>query len=186
MLIYGDFDVSDFWLEDEYARKHYIGEPLTDELLVSIELELGYKLPSSYAELMKTQNGGLLTRTTYRTPGWDIGVDGIYGINRSKSKSLGGIWRQTKAFTGRNPKTGEPIHVEARTFRTGSRSWIDEWGYPPIGIYFAEGPSEGHTMTCLDYRACGPGGEPQVVHVTQDRDITAMAPNFEMFVRGLK
>jgi hypothetical protein len=43
-------------------------------------------------------------------------------------------------------------------------------------------------MICLDYRACGPGGEPQIVHVDQKSDyaMTVMAPNFEMFVRGLK
>jgi hypothetical protein len=188
MLIYGDFDVSDFWLDDEYAREKYIGEPLTDELLASIELELGYKLPTSYAELMKTQNGGLLARTAYRTENQTIRVQGIYGINRSKTYSLGGIWKQTKARTLRNADTGEPIHVEARTYRTGSRFYIDDRGYPPIGVYFADTISAGHDMICLDYRACGPGGEPQIVHVDQecDYDIEVLAPNFEMFVRGLK
>ena len=42
-------------------------------------------------------------------------------------------------------------------------------------------------MLCLDYRACGPKGEPAVVHVDQERDfkITPVAPDFESFVRGL-
>jgi hypothetical protein len=43
-------------------------------------------------------------------------------------------------------------------------------------------------MVCFDYRACGPDGEPQVVHVDQEFDykITFVAPNFEAFVRGLE
>jgi hypothetical protein len=185
MLIYGDFDVSDFWRESNYARKNYVAEPLTDALLASIEEKLGYRLPKSYVELMRVQNGGMLARTIYRTDRHRVEVEGIYGINRSKRNSLGGIWTQRRAFTGRNPETGEDIVVEAKTIQTGSRFWISEWGYPPIGVYFADTASGGHDMIALDYRACGPHGKPQVVNVYQDGDITEMEPNFEMFVRSL-
>lgn len=43
-------------------------------------------------------------------------------------------------------------------------------------------------MVCLDYRACGPAGEPRVVHVDQERDykIVVVAADFEAFVRGLE
>lgn len=70
----------------------------------------------------------------------------------------------------------------------GSQFWIDEWGYPSIGVYFADCPSAGHDMVCLDYRACGPQGEPSVVHVDQECDykITFVAPTFEAFIRGLE
>lgn len=47
----------------------------------------------------------------------------------------------------------------------GKEFWIEEWGYPPIGIYFADYPSAGHDMLCLDYRTCGRLGEPIVVDV---------------------
>lgn len=38
------------------------------------------------------------------------------------------------------------------------------------------------------YRACGPKGEPSVVHVDQELDytITLVAPDFESFIRGLE
>ena len=49
-----------------------------------------------------------------------------------------------------------------------SQFWIDEWGHPPIGIYFADCPSAGHDMIALDYRDCGKSGEPCVVHVDQE------------------
>jgi hypothetical protein len=62
------------------------------------------------------------------------------------------------------------------------------WDYPEIGVYFADCPSAGHHMVCLDYRSCGPSGEPAVVHVDQDWDykITAVATDFESFILGLE
>ncbi len=43
-------------------------------------------------------------------------------------------------------------------------------------------------MLCLDYRDCGPQGEPTVVHVDQESDykITFVAKDFASFIRGLE
>jgi hypothetical protein len=70
----------------------------------------------------------------------------------------------------------------------GSRFWMDEWGYPAIGIYLADCPSAGHDMVAFDHRDCGPEGEPRVVHVDQEYDdrITVLAPDFVTFVRALR
>ena len=167
-LVFQDFDLSDFWKDSDYADKEYVGEALTDEMVMSVENELGYKLPHAYIELMKSQNGGMPKKTVHRTnksTSWDenhIAIKGIFGINRSKPCSLGGS--------------------------VGSKFWIDEWDYPPIGIYFCDCPSAGHDMLCLDYRKCGPQGEPQVVHVDQEDDykITFVSNDFESFIRGLE
>ncbi|TOF94568.1 SMI1/KNR4 family protein, partial [Vibrio parahaemolyticus] len=69
----------------------------------------------------------------------------------------------------------------------GSQFMMQEWGYPNIGIYFGDCPSAGHDMLCLDYRGCGPNGEPVVVHVDEENDyeITHLANSFEEFVKGL-
>ena len=42
-------------------------------------------------------------------------------------------------------------------------------------------------MVFLDYRECGPNGEPKVVHIDQEFDykITLLAQNFEEFINKL-
>jgi SMI1 / KNR4 family (SUKH-1) len=101
MLIYGDFDISDFWLVTDYALENYVGEPLTGALATSIESELGYKLPLSYIELMKVQNGGLLARTSYRVRQRCIEIESIYDINRASALH----W----AESGRNGRLLSPV-----------------------------------------------------------------------------
>jgi hypothetical protein len=186
MIICGDFDTSGLWDKTDPACEDYIGEPLTDDLRRSIEEQLGYQLPDSYAGLMRIQNGGVLAKKRYRTDKLQISVTHIYGINRSKRYSLGGILVHLNGFTARNPKTGEPIRVPAKSYHTGSQYWIQR-GYPPIGVYFAGTEAAGHNMVCLDYRTCGPEGEPQVVLVTEETGygIDVLAANFEAFIRGL-
>ena len=162
-----DFDLSGFWEKSDYASKTYVLPPPTDAGVASIEAELGYKLPASYVALMRTQNGGIPVNTCFPTnapTSWaedHVAISGFLGIGGKKSYSLCGD--------------------------LGSQFHIDVWGYPPIGIYFGDCPSAGHDLIALDYRACGPQGEPQVVHVDQEGDyrITFLAENFEAFVRGL-
>lgn len=163
-----DFDAASFWEDSEYARKNYVDEPPTPERVAAVERRLGFKLPAAYVALCRVQNGGLPRRTCHRTrtpTSWaadHVALHGISAIGDGKKRSLCG--------------------------ELGSEFWIAEWGYPPIGVYFADCPSAGHDMLCLDYRGCGPQGEPAVVHVDQecDYEITLVAPSFEAFVRGLE
>ena len=69
----------------------------------------------------------------------------------------------------------------------GQRLWLEDWGYPALGVCFADTPSAGHDMIALDYRFCGPEGDPSVVHVDQEADyaVTELAVTFADFVNGL-
>jgi hypothetical protein len=167
MAVFDGFDLTDFWDDSDYARKSYVEPPLTDEAIADVERELGVRLPAAYVALMRTQNGGIPRRDRFRTEGptsWaedHVAITGIAGIGRARDYSLCG--------------------------RLGSRFMQREWGYPEIGVVICDCPSAGHDLVMLDYRACGPMGEPQVVHVDQESDyaITFLASDFETFVRGL-
>ena len=162
-----DFDFSSFWDNNEYVQKYYVGAIPTDEQVKDIESELGYKLPQSYIALIKQCNGGKPVNTCFptQTPtSWannHITISGIMGIDKDKPYSLCG--------------------------EMGNRFWIEEWGYPTIGIAICTTPSAGHDMIFLDYRKCGLAGEPSVVHIDEENDykITTLAACFEEFIRGL-
>ena len=162
------FDLTNFWDDSMYALKEYVSVPPSDELIASVEEELGYKLPAAYIWLMKQHNGGIPVNTCYpcdEPTCWaedHVAITGIFGIGREKSCSLCG--------------------------ELGSQFMIDEWEYPAIGVAICDCPSAGHDMIFLDYRACGPQGEPAVVHVDQENDykITHLADSFEEFIRGLE
>jgi SMI1-KNR4 cell-wall len=165
--IFSDFNLSDFWEDSDYARQAYIEEIPTNEFIQSIEKEIGYKLPASYIELMKSQNGGLPKNTCYPTSkatSWaenHVAITGIMGIGRTKMYSLCG--------------------------ELGSQFMIKEWGYPKIGVCICDCPSAGHDMIMLDYSKCGKEGEPKVVHIDQEVGYkkTVLAKDFETFIRGL-
>lgn len=160
-------ELANLWEDSDYAHKEYVSEPPTDELIASVEEELGYKLPASYIALMKVQNGGIPKNTCFPTDqatSWadnHIAITGLMGIGRDLSYSLCGD--------------------------LGSPFMIEEWGYPDIGVVICDCPSAGHDVVMLDYRHCGRDGEPEVIHVDQESDyeITYLAPDFESFIRGL-
>ena len=162
------FDFDGLWHDSEYSSESYVEPTPSNELVASIEEELGgFRLPSAYVELARSQNGGTLRRNCYpmeEPTGWandHIAITGLYAIGRTSRYSLCG--------------------------EAGSKFWEQIWEYPSIGVYFADTPTAGHEMIALDYRQCGKRGEPQVVYVDQEDDyrITVVAKDFATFVRGL-
>ena len=162
------FDFEGFWYDCEYSLKKYVAPAPSDELIASVEKELGgFRLPAAYVELARMHNGGMLKRNRYpmdERTGWaqdHIAITGLYAIGRTSHYSL---------CSG-----------------MGSKFREEEWGYPPIGVYIADTPTAGHEMIGLDYRECGKLGEPRVVYVDQEDDysIHFVAPDFATFIRGL-
>lgn len=160
------FDLSTFWDDTEHARGAYTDGPLTPERIAEVEADLGVRLPAAYVRLMETRNGGIPRNCCFPTEqptSWaedHVAISGISGIGRRGYSLCGGL---------------------------GSKFMQEEWGYPEIGICICPCPSGGHDLIMLDYRECGPRGEPAVVHVDQESDfaITFLAPDFETFIRGL-
>ncbi|WP_172243922.1 SMI1/KNR4 family protein [Saccharibacillus endophyticus] len=157
------FDLTDFW--DEYDG-YTSAEEVTDERIAETERLLGYKLPLSYVELIRTKNGGSPVNVCFpmdEDEGY-IAISAICGI--------GGEWG-----------------IDSDSL--GSRHMIDNWGYPDIGIVFGECPSAGHDAIMFDYSQCGPQGEPRIIHVDvevgegEEPVRTFLASDFETFIRGL-
>ena len=157
-----DFDWTGFWNDVDYAFESYIGKPVTDKDIKAAEADLGYTLPAAYIELLKKHNGGVVKKNCFINDDDDcVYVTGIYGIDRDKKYSLLG--------------------------EMGNEFWISKVKYPPIGVVVADTISGGHDMIFLDYRECGPTGEPKVVRVDQECDysMTPLADNFGDFIKNL-
>ena len=157
-----DFNWTGFWNDVDYAFESYIGKPVTDDDIKDAESELGYTLPVAYIELLKKHNGGVVKKNCFINDDDDcVYVTGIYGIDSGKKYSLLG--------------------------EMGNEFWISKVKYPPIGVVVADTISGGHDMIFLDYRECGPTGEPKVVRVDQEGDysITLLADNFGDFIKNL-
>ena len=158
-------DTRDLW-DGDASDDEYTERAPSPEQVVAVEEQLGYRLPGAYVDLAKTRNGGRLRRNAHPSPPttWasdHVVITGIFAIGRHAPSSLCG--------------------------RLGQRLWLQEWGYPAFGVYFADTPSAGHDLVALDYRECGPRGEPRVVHVDQEAGYVAtpLAPNFSDFLGGL-
>ena len=146
--IFDNLDFTNFCVRSHHSGHAYRDEvPLTDGTIEPIERKLGYKLPQAYIDLSRNhQNGELLKRRRMnldQPPPYNyVYITEIFGIGNSKGYPLGG--------------------------RLGSAFWMKEWHYPNIGIYFADTSAAGQEMFCLEYRNCGPEGEPEVVKVHEE------------------
>mmetsp|Transcript_7995 Transcript_7995/g.18371 ORF Transcript_7995/g.18371 Transcript_7995/m.18371 type:complete len:172 (+) Transcript_7995:46-561(+) len=138
----------------------------TDAELRAAEEQLDHKLPDGFKQLLRLRKCG----------GQPV---------RPCSAALGTTWAKDHVHLGDLMGI-----VDSRWTPSifSSRTWIDEWEYPAIGVAIGFCPSAGHDLVWLDYSTCGRQGEPRVVHVDQENDmrITLLAENFVSFVRGLK
>lgn len=162
MKPFENFDWKSFWDNSDGYTDDYTGKAPTDQEILDIEKETGYKLPESYIELIKRQNGGIPVNNVVTTDNVCINLVGIYGIDKDKEYSVCGD--------------------------LGTDFWLKEWGYPSFGPVIADTISGGHDMIFLDYSECGPEGEPMVVLVDQEDDYSQeiLADNFEKFIYKLE
>jgi hypothetical protein len=82
----------------------------------------------------------------------------------SKSTSCTPAFRETSTHTFTTSRgVGHPLGLDGAF---GSIDLITEWAYPDGLVYLT---GDGHTGVCLDYRKCGPTGEPSICWIdTED------------------
>jgi len=153
----------DFWLPDV---SDYTGPSLTPQMVRAAEEALGYKLPGSYLQLLGIMNGGRPRR-------------------RCLPMSVRTSWAEDHICIEYLLGIGYDNGIDGKF---GSRYMIDEWACPEVGILIADTPSAGHDWIALDYRECGPAGEPSVVHIELESEtpvVTPAAPDFATFAQAL-
>jgi hypothetical protein len=131
------------WDDFFAASNEYTGPPLTDAMVAAAEAALGYKLPAAYLQLLRVKNGGTPKRQCYPTGGtrWSdnhVRVTAICGVGGRRG-------------------------IDSPQY--GSRYMIEQGGFPDVGIFVGWTPAAGHDGSFLDYRACGPSGEPRVMYL---------------------
>ena len=164
--MFENVDLDDLWYEGDYPDKeeYECGSIESDDLIKSIEDDLGFKLPQSYIFLMKKHNGGILKKNcaqiNRRKRYYDI--DGIFGLGRTPKCSI---------FEANKDKD----YYEENLIAIGSVLSSDGKIY-------------------LDYGECGTDGEPRVIAIDKDDfdgndpnpKPLELASNFESFIRSLR
>lgn len=153
----------DFWDNSSTYGQKFIGRPVFNDDITSVEDELNVQLPPEYKELIKQQNGGMVNRCIfpcgYKTRWSDdhIEITNILGIDKNKPSIFGTKYLQS------------------------------EWGYPEGYLNIANTPSSGHLEVFLDYREAGPNVDPPVVSIDQEDNykVTLLAESFGDFIRNL-
>jgi hypothetical protein len=145
--------MKNIWRKDsEYFKL----KPLTDKAVEEAEEKLKVKLPESYINLLKEQNGGYIIYDSFPSTvptSWaedHIDVDHIMGIGEED-----GILK--------------------------SNYLIEEWGLPENIVLFS---GDGHSWVALDYR--NTKEEPPVIYINvESEQIIELAPDFNTFLNGL-
>ena len=149
----------EFWSTGTYG----VQPPLTDEAVRDAEKVLGVRLPEALLELLRVQNGGIVVRERSAFP---TAEPTSWAPDHVPFDSVMGI--------GRVPRTLSLLD---------SPYLVGEWGLPSPVVLLT---GDGHTWVALDYRECGPEGEPSVVWLDAESETESpLAPDLRSFLAGL-
>ncbi len=131
MYVFGNINVTELFNNESDYGKEYKFDALTGEAIQRAEKSLGYKLPKSYIELLKVQNGGVIDNKYYES--W---LTVIYGIGPTKD-SFSGLeemfenWRDEWEYPDIGIPFGETQSAGHDMYYMDYRS-VDENGEPRI------------------------------------------------------
>jgi SMI1-KNR4 cell-wall len=149
-----------FWGDSAYG----VLPALSPGSVAEAEETLGVRLPASLVELLEIQNGGSV-------------ADDLEAFPTSEPTS----WAEDEVPFDTLMGIGPPGDVLTLL---DTPYLIEEWGLPSPIVLLS---GDGHYWIALDYRECGPRGEPKVGWFDADRESElALAPDFRSFVERLQ
>lgn len=139
-----------------------LAPPATPAMIARAEKAVGVALPEALKAALLVQNGGPIRRSSFKLK---PAAAKQYGLKLYSLSTL-----PSAAAAGQ-----ESVVALTKLARKGEL---------PKGLIPLDG--DGHAWCCLDYRECGPKGEPRVAHVDleQERDFT-VARSFGELLKGL-
>lgn len=140
-----------------------IKEPATEAEFARSGEQLGVRLPGELFAVYRVRNGGSIRLKSLKLRGPSAKMYGrkLYSLQR---------------LAGVHPTDADGITQLTVLAR-------DEWELPD-GLIPLDG--DGHSWCCLDYRRCGPLGEPSVMHINLEEGVDfELAPSFAEFVSKL-
>ncbi len=150
-----------FWHPD---IRNSVLPPLTQDVIVAAERELGLALPADLLRLLRTQNGGVVADA------WDAcpADPNFYAADHVPFDHLHGLG---------------PAGLPEVTTLLDTPYLVQEWDLPSPVLLLS---GQGHYWVALDYRTCGPTGEPSVtwIHNEMEHELP-LAPDFRTFVERL-
>jgi hypothetical protein len=139
------------------AYLDYVQPVLTEEAVAEAEHQVGVRLPQAYLQMLGVQNGGYVRATWPDSP--------------------------HRCVNGIGP--GFPNITREPWWRRDDVEDDDMW-VPTDPELLVSFDGEGHWDLCLDYRACGPAGEPAVTYVDNElEEDTRLTDSFMNFLDGL-
>jgi SMI1-KNR4 cell-wall len=158
-----------FW---DRERTYGVHPPLTNDAISAAEIALGVRLPPDYLRLMRVQNGGSVSDDYDAFP-----VDPPH--TWPSGQVVDHVWIGALDGLGGPGQHMEVMHSDDR--------YDEDWEVPSKGMVLIGTPDGGHQWLALDYRACGPDGEPSVLWSdTEGPWERELAPTFRAFVEGLR
>jgi hypothetical protein len=129
---------------------------LSDNAVRAAEMKLGVRLPQSLIALLRVQNGGTLRHAYCAFPTQDART---WASDHAPFEECAGI-------------AEESVLVDSAYYN-------EEWGQPSELVLLS---GDGHWWIALDYRACGPHGEPSVVYY--DNEWTPLSTSLKWMTLG--
>lgn len=154
--MYNDIDFNKlFDNESEYGKKYNNGK-LNDATIIETEKLLRRKLPKSYIEFLKIQNGGYINDNFEDS--WLTAIDGLEN-NQSN------------------------IYLED-SYDPFVKDELISLGLAKSLVPFGETQSGGHDVYCMDFSSVDENGEPRIVNVDLEGEVELhfIANNFKDFI----